>query len=52
MCSPDYQGEVDPQIGHGIPRAKEWSQMMQWGQVQHAQIVNSAVSQALTLQMQ
>ena len=52
MCSPDHQGDVDPQIEHGIPRAKEWSQIMQWGEVQLAQIVNSTVSQALTLQMQ
>ena len=51
MCSQDYQGEGNPQIEHGTPRAKEWSQIMQWGEVQLAQIVNSAVSQALTLQM-
>ena len=43
-----YQREVNPQVGHEIPGAEEEVQMMQLTQVQLAQIVSSAVSQALT----
>ena len=42
-----YQGEVNPQIGHTIPGADEGAQMMQLTQVQLAQIISSAVSQAV-----
>ena len=46
------QGEVDPQVGHEIPRAEDGAQVVQLAQMQIAQIVSNAVSQALTHQMQ
>ena len=46
------KGEVDPQVGHGIPGADDGAQVVQLTQMQIAQIVNNAVSQALTHQMQ
>ena len=47
------QGEVDPLVGvgHEIPGANDGAQVVQSTQVQIAQIVNNAVSQALTHQM-
>ena len=47
-----YKGEVKPQVGQEIPAAEEGAQMMQLTQVQLAQIVSSAVSQALTQHVQ
>ena len=47
MSVQGYQGEVNPQVEHGIPGAEEGAQVMQLTQVQLAQIVSSAVSQAL-----
>ena len=46
------QGEVDPQVEHEIPGADGGAQVVQLTQVQIAQIVSNAVSQALTHQMQ
>ena len=48
------QGEVDPLVGvgHEIPGADDGAQMVQLTQIQIAQIVSNAVSQALTHQMQ
>ena len=46
------QGEVDPQVGHEIPGADDGAQVVQRTQMQIAQIVSNAVSQALTHQMQ
>ena len=46
------QGEVNPQVGHEMPGAEEGAQIMQLTQLQLAQIVSSAVSQALTQHMQ
>ena len=46
------QGEVDPQVGHEIPGADDGAQVVQLTQIQIAQIVSNAVSQALTHQMQ
>ena len=48
------QGEVDPLvgIGHEIPWADDGAQVVQLTQLQIAQIVSNAVSQALTHQMQ
>ena len=46
------QGEVDPQVGHEIPGADDGAQVVQLTQMQIAQIVSNAVSQALTYQMQ
>ena len=43
---------MNPQIGHDIPEAEEGTQIMQLTQVQLAQLVSSAVSQALTQHMQ
>ena len=43
---------MNPQVGHEIPGEKEGAQMMQLTQVQLAQIVSSAVSQALTQYVQ
>ena len=45
------QGEVDPQVGHEIPAADDGAQVVQLTQMQIAQIVSNAVSQALTHQM-
>ena len=46
------QGEVDPQVGHGIPGVNDGAQVVHSTQMQIAQIVSNAVSQALTHQMQ
>ena len=46
------QGELDSQVGHEIPGADEGAQVVQLTQIQTAQIVSNAVSQALTHQMQ
>ena len=48
------QGEVDPLVGvgHEIPGADDGAQVVQLTQIQIAQIVSNAVSQALTHQMQ
>ena len=46
------QGEVDPQVWHEIPGADDGAQVVQLTQMQIAQIVSKAVSQALTHQMQ
>ena len=48
------QGEVDPLVGvgHEIPGADYGAQVVQLTQIQIAQIVSNAVSQALTHQMQ
>ena len=47
------QGEVDPLVGvgHEIPRADDGAQILQLTQLQIAQIVSNAVSQALTHQV-
>ena len=47
-----YQGEVNPQVGHKTPGAEERAQIMQLPQEQLAQIVSSAISQALTQHVQ
>ena len=47
-----YQGEMNLLVGHEIPGAEEGAQMMQLLQVQLVQAISSAVSQALTQQMQ
>ena len=47
-----YQGKVNPRVGHEIQGAEEGDQMIQLTQVQLAQIVSSAASQALTQHMQ
>ena len=46
------QGEVEPQVGHEISGAEDGAQMVQLTQMQIAQIVSNAVSQALTHHMQ
>ena len=46
------RGEVEPQVGHEISGAEDGAQMVQLTQMQIAQIVSNAVSQALTHQMQ
>ena len=46
------QGEVDSLVGHGIRGADDGTQVVQLTQIQIAQIVSNAVSQALTHQMQ
>ena len=48
------QGEVDPlvAVGHEISGADDGAQVVQLTQIQIAQIVSNAVSQALTHQMQ
>ena len=48
MSFQGYQGDVNPQVEHKIPGADEGAHMMHLSQVQLAQIVRSAVSQALT----
>ena len=40
------------QVGHGIPGAEKGAQVMQLTKLQLAQIVSSAVSQALTQHLQ
>ena len=52
MSFQSYHGKVIPQVEHEIPGAEEGAQMMQLTQVQLAQIVSSAVSQALTQHVQ
>ena len=50
-----FQGNqrgVDPQVGHEIYGADDDAQVVQLTQMQIAQIVSNAVSQALTHQMQ
>ena len=46
------RGEVDSQVGHEIPEADDGAQVVQLTQIQIAQIVSNAVSQALTHQIQ
>ena len=41
-------GNEPPKLGHAIPGAEEGGQLMQLAQVQLAQVVSSAVRQALT----
>ena len=45
------QGELDAQVGPEIPGADDGAQVVQMTQMQIAQIVSNAVSQALTRQM-
>ena len=54
MSAQGTQGEVDPLVGvgHGIPGANDGAQVIQLTQVEIAQIVSNAVSQALTHQIQ
>ena len=54
MSTQDTQGEVDPlfEVGHEIPGANDGAQVIQLTQVEIAQIVSNAVSQALTHQIQ
>ena len=53
MSAQGTQGEVDPLVGvgHEIPGANDGAQVMHLTQVEIAQIVSNAVSQALTHQM-
>ena len=51
MYFQDYQGEVDPHVEHEIPGTEFRAHMTQLTQIQLAQIVSSAVCQALTQQM-
>ena len=48
------QGEVNPLVGvgHGVPGADDGAQVVQLTQIQIAQIVTNALSQALTHQTQ
>ena len=46
------RGEVDSLVGHEIPGADDGTQVVQLTQIQIAQIVSNAVSQALIHQMQ
>ena len=54
MSAQGTQGEVDPLVGvgHEIPGANDGAQVIQLTQVEVAQIVSNAVSQALTDQIQ
>ena len=54
MSAQGTQGEENPQVGvgHEIPGAEDGAQVIQLTQVQIAQIVSNAVSQALTHQLQ
>ena len=54
MSAQGTQGEVDPLVGvgHEIPGANDGAQVIQLTQVEIAQIVSNAVSQALTHQIQ
>ena len=52
MSFQGIQGEVDPQVRQGVPGADDGTQVVQLTQMQIAQIVSNAVSQALTHQMQ
>ena len=53
MSAQGTQGVVDALVGvgHGIPGADDGAQVVQLTQVQIAQIVSNAVSQALTHQI-
>ena len=53
MSAQGTQGEVDPLVGvgHEIPGANDGAQVIQLKQVQIAQIVSNALSQALTHQI-
>ena len=52
MSFQSNQGEVSPQVGHENPGADDGAQVVQSTQMQIAQIVSNAVSQALTHQVQ
>ena len=52
MSFQSNQGEVDPQEGHEIHGADDDAQVVQLTQMQIAQIVSNAVSQALTHKIQ
>ena len=54
MSAQGTQGEVDPLVGvgHEIPGANDGAQVIQLTQIEIAQIVSNAVSQALTRQIQ
>ena len=54
MSAQGTQGEENPlvRVGHEIPGAEDGAQVVQLTQVQIAQIVSNAVSQALTHQLQ
>ena len=52
MSLQSNQGEVSPQVGDGNPGADGGAQVVQSTQMQIAQSVSKAVSQALTHQMQ
>ena len=53
MSAQGTQGEENPVgVGHEIPGAEDGAQVIQLTQVQIAQIVRNAVSQALTHQLQ
>ena len=54
MSAQGTQGEVDPLVGvgHEISGANDGAQVIQLTQVEIAQIVSNAVSQALTHQIQ
>ena len=52
MSFQSNQGEADPRVGHEIPGADDGAQVVQLTQMQIAQIVSNAVSQALTHQIQ
>ena len=52
MSAQGTQGEENPLVGHEIPGAEDGAQVIQLTQVQIAQIVSNAVSQALTHQLQ
>ena len=54
MSAQGTQGEVDPLVGvgHEIPGANDGAQVIQLTQVEIAQIISNAVSQALTHQIQ
>ena len=43
MSIQGYQEEVNPQVGHKNPEAKEGAQMMQSSQAQLAQIVRGSL---------
>ena len=45
------QREVDAQVGHEIPGADDGTQVVQLTQIEIAQIVSNAISQAKTHQM-
>ena len=51
MSAQGTQGEVEVGVGHEIPGANDGAQVVQSTQVEIAQTVSNAVSQALTHQM-